>query len=113
MDNYVKYKPSSVEWDKFDREYWEVWEGIPDSILKDGFSTNNGGLKYNKNYQWINISPEALNALRKNPKAILCALLEKDKTYDKKVIRVFPSNDSLDDTIKKVYNANKRLLDKN
>lgn len=113
MDDYIKYKPSSVEWDKFKKEYWEVWEGIPDDVLRDCFSTRNGGLKYNKNYRWINISPEALNALRQNPKAVLCALLEKDSTYDKKVIRVFPSSNSLDETIKKVQDANKKLLDTN
>ena len=110
MDEHIKYKPTSDEWDVFKKEYWEVWEGIPDEVLRESFSTRNGGLKYNKNYRWINISPEALDALRKNPKSVLCALLEKDSTYDKKVVKLFPSNESLNDTIRKIQDANKRLL---
>jgi len=111
MDDQVKYKPDSDDWDKLRGEYWEVWVGIPDYIINDSFSTRNKGKKYNKNHQWIEISQTVLEAIRNNPKTILCVQLEKDDNYDKKVVGMFPSTKSLDATIRLIEGANKRLKD--
>lgn len=112
MSDYIKYKPTSEEWDKIKGEYWEVWEGIPKEILKDSFSTRNGGLKYNKNYQWIEIPPNIISLLKENPKAVLFVKLEKDCNYDKKVVGIAPSAKSLEEAIKSASEKNKELIEK-
>ncbi|MBI4919358.1 hypothetical protein HY837_05470 [archaeon] len=112
MDDHIKYKPTSQEYDNLGNEYWEVWQGIPEEILKDSFPVGGGNYKYNKNYKLIYISSKALEALKKNPKAILCVKLEKSKDHDKKVLGFLPSEESLEDTIRNIQRANQRFMKK-
>ncbi len=110
--DHVKYKPTSQEYDNLGDEYWEVWQGIPEEILKDAFPVGSGVYKYNKNYQLIYISSKALDALKKNPNAVFCVRLEKSKDHDKKVLGILPTEESLEETIRNIQRANQKLMKK-
>ena len=112
VDDHVKYKPSSEEWDELNNEYFEVWQGIPNYIIDDSFATRNGGKKYNKNHQWIEISKAALEAYKSNPNSVFLVQLEKDDNLDKKVVGIYPANMNLEDAISLMENANKKLANR-